>query len=105
MTSVLWADRIVATRSSNGLRCTSAHSASGYSSARRRTTSVARARAPRGRAIARRYLDGAAEAVLSEGRAAERRYARPVVDIRVTDALTADERAEIRAVHDAAHSA
>src|SRR5947207_9653048 len=53
--SVVCADRIVATSSSYAFECSSAQRASGYASRKRRTTSVARARAPRGRAMHRGY--------------------------------------------------
>ncbi len=48
--SVVWAERIVAASNWNALSCTSAHSASGYSCARRSITIAARAFAPLGRA-------------------------------------------------------
>ena len=51
ISSVHWADRIVATSSWNGIRATSAHSASGYVAARRSITIGARCFAPLGRAM------------------------------------------------------
>ena len=63
--SVVWADRTVATTSSKGFSCTRAHSA-GYSSARRRPTSRARPLIVRGFPIQPRNVLGGA-APLAEG--------------------------------------